>query len=126
MFFFIAVKQVFPTYEVLGWYSTGEQPTEEDMHIHRQLFLYNENPLFLQLSPDAHSGKDLPLTIYESANEITDNQQVTVFIRAPYKVETGEAERVAVDHVNKPTAGSADSACELASILYLCLSFYTR
>lgn len=111
-----AVKQVFPTYEVLGWYSTGLQPTEDDMRIHQQLLTYNENPLFLQMAPEtAQSSKDLPLTIYESATEIVDNNQVMVFVGTPYKVETGEAERVAVDHVNKPSAGSADSAGEFGS-----------
>lgn len=95
---------------MLGWYSTGDSPSADDLRIHQQLFAYNENPLFLQLSPDAPTGKDLPLVIYESATEIVDNNQETLFVVAPYKVETGEAERVAVDHVNKPTDGSADSA----------------
>jgi COP9 signalosome complex subunit 6 len=134
------VKQVFPTFEVLGWYSTGIEPTEEDMHIHKQVrfllsfllglsgcgsltwgrgghnpprrfflemhqFLaYNESPLFLQLNPQSvEHTKDLPLSVYESAMEIVDNAPRTLFVRSAFKVETGEAERIAVDHTSKPS-----------------------
>lgn len=80
------------------------------------MMAYNETPLFLQLSPDSVThGKDLPVTIYESVTEIVDNQPQTKFIVAPYRVETGEAERVAVDHASKSTsAGAGDSACTLS------------
>lgn len=77
---------------------------------------YNETPLFLQLSPDSVShGKELPVTIFESVTEIIDNAPQTKFIVAPYRIETGEAERVAVDHASKSTsAGTGDSICAQA------------
>lgn len=71
-----AVKQVFPTFDFLGWYSIGQQPSPKDTALHQQVrhpsdrsqtrkeergradllpayqFLeYNESPVFLQLSP---------------------------------------------------------------------------
>jgi COP9 signalosome complex subunit 6 len=73
-----------------------------------QLLPYNENPLFLQLSPDSVThGKELPVGIYECITEIVNNHSQSLFIRAPYRVETGEAERVAVDHAAKPSGQGA-------------------
>lgn len=85
------------------------------------MLAYNETPMFLQLSPDAITGsKDLPVTIYESITEIISNQPQTKFIVAPYRVETGEAERVAVDHASKSSsAGTGDSSCEARVLLHL-------
>lgn len=77
-----------------------------------KFFVYNESPLFLQLSrattasasasASASSNKDLPVAIYESNLEIIDNEPEVVFTQTAYEIETGEAERVAVDHASKP------------------------
>ncbi|GAA5868254.1 hypothetical protein JCM8547_002294 [Rhodosporidiobolus lusitaniae] len=114
-------KQVFPTFDFLGWYSVGSAPTAEDTALHQQFLEYNETPLFLQLSPPSLSsqpptsssssstspsssgGKDLPVQIYESTIELVSDVPTSVFVPTPYEVETGEAERVAVDHVSKPS-----------------------
>ena len=32
-----AVKQVFPALEVIGWYSIGTKPTDDDSAMHRQV-----------------------------------------------------------------------------------------
>ncbi|KAF8969775.1 hypothetical protein BGZ46_010622, partial [Entomortierella lignicola] len=63
--------------------------------------VYNESPLFLQLDPNEipTPSRSLPITVYESIVDIVDNQPQPMFIKAVYKVETGEAERIAVDHV---------------------------
>ncbi|KAF9437070.1 COP9 signalosome complex subunit 6 [Entomortierella beljakovae] len=90
-------RQVFPAYDFLGWYSTGHRPTSVDIN----LTGYNESPLFLQLDPNEipTPARSLPITLYESIVDIVDNQPQPMFIKAPYKIETGEAERIAVDHV---------------------------
>lgn len=36
----IIVKEVFPTQEVVGWYSVGSQPDSYDMLIHAQVGLH--------------------------------------------------------------------------------------
>lgn len=79
-----------------------------------QFFEYNETPLFLQLSRQAVT-KDLPVTIYESIVEIVNGEPEVVFVKAAYEVETGEAERVAVDHASKPstTGSGTQSSCAL-------------
>jgi COP9 signalosome complex subunit 6 len=60
-------KKVFPDFYVLGWYSTGSDATESDMHIHKALMDINESPVYVLLNPAInHAQKDLPVTIYES------------------------------------------------------------
>ncbi|GAA5949582.1 hypothetical protein JCM10213_002608 [Rhodosporidiobolus nylandii] len=105
-------KQVFPTFDFLGWYSVGSAPGPEDVALHKQFLEYNESPLFLQLSPasSASTGKDLPVTVYESIVELVDNEPQPVFVPAAYEIETGEAERVAVDHVSKEVEGGEGGA----------------
>jgi COP9 signalosome complex subunit 6 len=71
-----------------------------------QFLAYNESPLFLQLSPQSvveQHTKDIPVSIYESAVEMVDNAPLTLFVRSGLKVETGEAERIAVDYTSKPS-----------------------
>ncbi|GJJ77632.1 COP9 signalosome complex subunit 6 [Entomortierella parvispora] len=94
-------RQVFPAYDFLGWYSIGYKPSMIDIDVLQQLMTYNESPLFLQLDPNEIStpAHSLPITVYESIVDIVDNQPQPMFIKAAYKVETGEAERIAVDHV---------------------------
>ncbi|KAF9360666.1 COP9 signalosome complex subunit 6 [Mortierella sp. NVP85] len=94
-------RQVFPVYDFLGWYTIGHKPTMVDIDVLQQLMVYNESPLFLQLDPNEipTPARSLPITVYESIVDIVDNQPQPMFIKAAYKVETGEAERIAVDHV---------------------------
>ena len=52
------------------------------------------------LQPGPHDSKDtqgLPFKAYEPTLEIRDRKSRAVFIEASYAVETGEAERIAVD-----------------------------
>ena len=62
------------------------------------------------------------MKIYESAMDIIDEQAHLVFVRASYQIETNEAERVAVDHVAKPSTSSRDvslsNASKLLSLTY--------
>ncbi|KAM0751508.1 COP9 signalosome subunit 6 [Meredithblackwellia eburnea MCA 4105] len=111
-------RQVFPTFDFLGWYSIGDAPSEQDISIHKQFFEYNETPLFLQLSRSSttasqstsNNNKDLPVSIYESVIELVDNEATVALVKASYEIETGEAERVAVDHVSKTSATSGDDS----------------
>eukprot|EP00742_Colponemidia_sp_Colp-10_P002584 GILJ01002760.1.p1 GENE.GILJ01002760.1~~GILJ01002760.1.p1 ORF type:complete len:303 (+),score=34.47 GILJ01002760.1:47-955(+) len=96
--------QVFPTYEMLGWYSTGRGVQAGDIVIHKQVGAFNENPLFLLLDPEVVPGrKDLPISIYESVLHVVENTTSFNFLKVGYKIETVEAERISVDHVAKAT-----------------------
>jgi len=110
-------KKVFPTYDFLGWYSTGESVQVADIDIHRSqaIMEFNESPLFLLLDPIAcgrKTTKELPISIYESELHMINEQPTQLFVKVPYKIETGEAERIAVDHVARitPTGGSTDGS----------------
>ncbi|TYI67670.1 hypothetical protein E1A91_D08G034600v1 [Gossypium mustelinum] len=111
-------KKVFPHFYVLGWYSTGSDAHESDMHFHKALMDINESPLYVLLNPAINPAqKDLPVTIYESELHVIDGVPQLIFVRSSYTIETVEAERISVDHVAhlKPSGGSA--ATQLAAQL---------
>jgi COP9 signalosome complex subunit 6 len=90
----------FSAYDILGWYATGSEPTKADLAIHRQLVPFNESPVFLLLNPAISLvARDLPIAMYESEVRIVGDTPTLIFARTTYKIETGEAERIAVDHV---------------------------
>ncbi|KAI8090059.1 maintenance of mitochondrial structure and function-domain-containing protein [Halteromyces radiatus] len=107
------MKQVFPELDFMGWYTTGTTPTELDLIIHEQFLSRNESSLFLQLDPSAITGehhKSLPVGMYESLYDTNHELHKLMFVKTPYKIETNEAERIAVDHVAKPDMSSIDSS----------------
>ncbi|KAJ8542776.1 hypothetical protein K7X08_005299 [Anisodus acutangulus] len=112
-------KKVFPNFYVLGWYSSGSDAHESDMHIHKALMDINESPVYVLLNPSInHAQKDLPLTIYESELHVIDGIPQLIFVQASYQIETVEAERISVDHVAhlKPSDGGS-AATQLAAHL---------
>ena len=111
-------KKVFPQWDIVGWYGTGEDVVPSvDLHIHRSLGNLNESPVYLLFDPRADLGggghssggdggkgvasKDLPFTLYETVVHASSEGTAAVqtFERAEYKIETVEAERISVDHV---------------------------
>ncbi|KAF5730415.1 COP9 signalosome complex subunit 6a [Tripterygium wilfordii] len=112
-------KKVFPHFYILGWYSTGSDAQEADMHIHKALMDINESPVYVLLNPSInHAQKDLPVTIYESELHVIDGVPQLIFVRSSYTIETVEAERISVDHVAhlKPSDGGS-AATQLAAHL---------
>ena len=86
----------------------------------------SESALFLQMDPmalqPAGAAKEFPVDIYESIIDIVEGNTRLVFIKSTYKVETGEAECIAVDHVAKPSSSSADTGLGNTCKLFLCLN----
>ena len=72
-------------------------------HEHSQFTNYCPTPLLLLLTPfggpisTAVNAQTLPFKAYEPTIEIRDRKSRSVFIEAVYNVQTGEAERIAVD-----------------------------
>jgi len=99
--------RVFEKTEILGWYSTGKNVETYDVQIHQQVEQYNESPLYLLLNPDPAPGsRELPLSVLETKVTIVGDEKPTVtFQKVPYRVETTEAERIAVDHLQNVSAG---------------------
>jgi len=99
--------RVFEGNEILGWYSTGRKVESYDIHIHQQVEQYNETPLFLMLDPEPAAGsRELPLSLLETTLKSGgDDKPTIVFTKVAYRIETTEAERIAVDHVANVSAG---------------------
>ncbi|OCF31345.1 COP9 signalosome complex subunit 6 [Kwoniella heveanensis BCC8398] len=102
-------KQVFPSLDVIGWYSVGEAPSTDDIAIHAQFTESIDTPVFLLFDPHGISGtQNLPIKVYESAltegGKETGNQGGQ-FVELQYGIETGEAERIAVDGVSRGGMG---------------------
>ena len=103
-------KEVYTNFEMVGWYTVGPQtePTSDHLEIHQLMTQFNEAPLFLLMNsqPDP-SSKHLPLGIYEAEMHMVSDKPTQVFMNLPFKMETSQTERVAVDQVTKvvPTDG---------------------
>lgn len=107
-------KKVFPTNDFLGWYSTGTGVALSDINIHKQFLEINESPIYLVLdavAAYAATTRDLPISIFESELHVIQDQPTTLFVKVPYRIQTGEAERIGVDHVARVTpAGGAEGS----------------
>jgi len=109
-------KKVFKDYEFMGWYSTGQGAVPADMEIHKQISEFNENPLYLHLNPIiATAQRELPISIYESELRVVDETPTQLFVKVPYRIETGEAERISVDHIARITPSGGGSGSALVS-----------
>jgi len=97
------LKEVFPTLDLLGWYTNGPVVTPQHIAIQGQMTPHNETPLFMLLntSPSA-AMRELPLQFFESIIELgAEDQQTTLFVETGYTLATEEAERIGIDHVAK-------------------------
>jgi hypothetical protein len=122
-------KQVFPSLELIGWYTVSTQPTPVHVAMIPQFATYTQNPLLLLLHPSlqpvSKAGKSqqqqqqqqLPLTLYEPTLGLGTSR--AMLIRVEYKVETGEAERIAVDWSAKGGAGGGSCAYQANASFYL-------
>ena len=76
------------------------------------MLAYNETPIFVQLHQtvssfeNAEVNGELPIRVYESVVEMVQGETTNFFVPVGFKIETGEAERIAVDHASKAGAES--------------------
>ena len=96
-------KKTFPKYEMLGWYSTVEGLQEGDLAIHQALSETSDSSLlYLTLDPVlalAGTARELPITVYESEVHVVNEAPTVSFAAVPYKIDSIESERIAVDHI---------------------------
>jgi len=96
-------KKTFPKYDMIGWYSTGDGVQPGDMEIHQALCEIADTQLlfltFDSVSALAGAQRELPITIYESEVHVVDDKLTTSFAVVPYKIDSIESERIAIDHV---------------------------
>jgi len=114
-------KKVFPLYDFLGWYSTGSQVHPTDIDVQKQFLEINESPIYLLLDAVAAytaTTRDLPITIFESELHVIDDKPTMLFAKVPYRIQTGEAERIGVDHVARVTPTGGNEESQLTSHLF--------
>ncbi len=81
-----------------------------------------ETALFLQMDVEAAVGSQrLPVTIYDAATELVKGHVEVAFSKIAYKLESGEAEGIAVNHVAKEVAsdGTEGAASKLLHLISL-------
>lgn len=115
--------QTFPSYELVGWFhilpNRPMHPVQLSLSLHEQITSVCDNPILMVIDPEQKPGAatssisgELPLRAYEP---IYIDLKIE-FVELPLRIETGEAERIAVADVVKGS-GAADH--ELASRLGL-------
>ncbi|KAF9535487.1 COP9 signalosome subunit 6 [Crepidotus variabilis] len=97
-------KQVFPSLEFIGWYTVTAKPTAKHIAFHEQFTTHCSTPLLLILQPSLAlvsstdvNAQTLPFKAYEPSIEMKERTSRSVYMEVSYNVETGEAERIAVD-----------------------------
>ncbi|KAG9075591.1 hypothetical protein FS749_012722, partial [Ceratobasidium sp. UAMH 11750] len=110
-------KQVFPALEILGWYTYAPTPTQLHVTLSEQFGTYTSSPLLLMLTPTSNEAQGqletLPLLAFESTIEIKDRKSRTVFQEVSWKIQTGEAERIADDWTARGGGGEDDLTSHL-------------
>lgn len=104
--------------EFIGWYTVSPHPTASHIALQNQFTAYSSNPLLLILQSGGVPGvtqqvenQPLPIKVYEPTVEIRERKSRSMFIEVGYKIETGEAERIAVDWTAKGGARGGSRTC---------------
>ncbi|KAJ1523713.1 hypothetical protein ONE63_001547 [Megalurothrips usitatus] len=109
-------KQVFSDNDFLGWYTTGENPDDSDIKVHKQICEINESPVFLKLNPNSRQS-DLPVTLFESVIDLVAGEATMLFVQISYTLATEEAERIGVDHVARMSSNETGESSLVAEHL---------
>jgi len=112
-------KTTFPSYDMLGWYSTVAGVQEGDLKVHQDLGELTESLLYLTLEPTGALGdRELPINVYESEVVVVNDGPTMRFVKGSYNIDSVESERIAVDHVaHILPSGDSNSSSALAQHL---------
>jgi COP9 signalosome complex subunit 6 len=121
----IALHQaVFPQHSVVGWYrvSTEAEPNAEDLATTQKLERYFQSAnfcfCFCQANGTADGAESLPMTLYQSHHDDDDDAVVLVALEDNWKLETSDAEKIAVETVirQQPQSDSSGYNARMASM----------
>jgi len=111
-------RQIYPDYECVGWYSTGDKIRDGDKKYHQSVTKSveeekegstdwrSEHPLFLLLDPaPKEDQRDLPLQVFEESIKIVGDKRTTEFVKSAFRLVSDEAERVTVVHCARVITG---------------------
>ena len=82
------------------------------MKIH-QLFMkeFNESPILFILNPTpVPSSKQLPISLFEAVLQKSNDGFTHTFVEIPFKLETGQVEKISIDQVTKVASISSTSS----------------
>jgi len=96
-------KEVYPTFELLGWYSTTAKINPDtDPVFHQFIMKFNEKPLFMLLDPSPNEdARELPIFVFEEEIHVVGDKTTRDFVKTAFKVDSDEAERVTAVHCAK-------------------------
>eukprot|EP01065_Artemidia_motanka_P030770 TRINITY_DN36872_c0_g1_i1.p1 TRINITY_DN36872_c0_g1~~TRINITY_DN36872_c0_g1_i1.p1 ORF type:complete len:301 (+),score=88.42 TRINITY_DN36872_c0_g1_i1:90-992(+) len=101
-------SQVFPNYDLVGWYTTGRALTPQDQVPHQVIMKQNESPVVLVMDPQPPKGAtQLPVWCYETVVRMEADVPSIEFSKIPYNIESEESERISVDNVAHGTGASS-------------------
>jgi COP9 signalosome complex subunit 6 len=98
-------KSAYPTYECLGWYSTGDKPRPKDIDMHQLMTKYNERPLYLMLDPKAKGDRELPVSVYIEEVHVDKGNTTNALVKTKFEIQADEAERITAVHCAKVVTG---------------------
>jgi len=96
-------KEVYPNFELLGWYSTAAKiDANTDPTFHQFIMKFNEKPLFMLLDPaPTDDARELPIFVFEEEIHVVGDKTTRDFVKTAFKVDSDEAERVTAVHCAK-------------------------
>lgn len=104
--------EVFPTYDLLGWYTIGTSVEERYMPVHRFISAeFNESPLFMLMDANiTPETKELPIKIFESVMQVINDIPAMTFVDVDFNIEASEPERITVDIISKQGNGNSSNS----------------
>jgi COP9 signalosome complex subunit 6 len=85
-----SVKATFPSYEVLGWYTTASSIDPVHGAVHKQMKTLNERPLFMLVDSKVDpKARDLPCTVFSEVVHVGEKIS-TEFVPSAYRIESEE------------------------------------
>jgi COP9 signalosome complex subunit 6 len=92
-------KEVFPNYDIVGWYSTGSTVNDNTVNVtHRAFMEFDDGPLFVLLDTAPEKGTaTLPLYVFETLGGAAGSATTLSLRRVPFTIESEESERVGID-----------------------------
>jgi len=95
-------NEVYPQFEVLGWYTAADKIDGTHIQIHKTLSQFNERPLMMLADTRIDlNARDLPIAVYEEVIHVQGAKVTSEFVASSFKIESDEAERVTAVHCVK-------------------------
>lgn len=105
---------VYQHFRLIGWYSFGKVPAALHYSFHSTIESFVPNPLFLLLdnSPDKEEFGKIPIQAFRATAGLGAAASKVSFKPLPFKIDSPEVEKLAVDEIIKSVPHGAGSSLE--------------